>query len=140
MLISPSVDTGKLLESRLNLVSSWQSQLYHCNQQFERVLARFTEEDDTPENRKWIARLEKVKADVQDSVNDLYSDLGLLKEYPSLAAVDGKFVKTLLLCRDKKIEVRKAATSVLNEMLNLEDAAEGHHNPLGRSISLLLRW
>jgi hypothetical protein len=133
------VVTGKLLESRLNTVSSWQSKLYNCNQAFERVLATFTEEDYTPENRDYIARLERVKADIQESVDDLYCSLGLLKEYPSLAAVDGDFVKTLLLCRDKKIEVRKAATSALNEMLNLEDAAEGHHNPLGIFSSVLAR-
>ena len=125
------------MENHLNEISSWQSQLYHCNQEFQRVLARFTKEDDTPENRSYISCLEKVKADFQASVNDLYCDLGLVKEYPSLAAVDGNFIKTLLLCRDKKIEVRKAATGVLNKMLNLEDAAEGHHNPLCMSIALV---
>ena len=79
MLIFHFVDTGKLLENYLNEISSWQSQLYHCNQEFARVLAQFTKEDDTPENWSCIAHLEKVKADFQESVNDLYYDLGLVK-------------------------------------------------------------
>ena len=75
--------------------------------------------------------LEKVNVAFQESVNHLYVDLGLVNQYPTLASVDGDFIKTLLLCRDKKIEVRRAATSVLNEMLHLDDAAHGNHNPLG---------
>jgi hypothetical protein len=129
-------DTGKLLESQLNQISSWQSDLYDCNEEFERVLSRFTKEDDTPENRDYILRLEHVKVLFQQTVNNLYVDLGLVKQYPTLASVDADFVKTLLLCRDKKIELRKAATSILNEMLNLDDAAWGSHNPLG-DISFL---
>jgi hypothetical protein len=132
--LSLLLDTGKLLENHLNQISSWQLDLYECNNEFQRVLAKFTAEDDTPENCSYIARLEKFEVDFQETVNNLYLDLGLVKQYPSLAAVDADFVKTLLLCRDKKIEVQKAATSVLNEMLNLDDAAAGHHNPLGMYI------
>jgi hypothetical protein len=129
-----TIDTGKLLENRLNKISSWQSQLYDCNEEFARVISRFTKEDDTPENRDYILRLEKVKVQFQEKVNNLYVDLGLVKEYPALASVNGDFVKTLLLCRDKKIELRKAATSVLNEMSNLDDAAHRNHNPLGNVL------
>jgi hypothetical protein len=114
--LSLLLDTGKLLENHLNQISSWQSDLYECKNEFQRVLAKFTAKDNTPKNRSYIAHLEKFKVDFQETVNNLYLNLGLVKEYPSLAAVDANFVKTLLLCRDKKIEVQKAATSVLNEM------------------------
>jgi hypothetical protein len=129
-------DTSKLLESQLNQILSWQSDLYDCNEEFECVLLQFTKEDGTLENHNYILRLEHVKVVFQETINYLYINLGLLKQYPTLASVDADFVKTFLLCRDKKIDLHKAATSVLNEMLNLDDAAWGSHNPLG-DISFL---
>jgi hypothetical protein len=126
------------LETHINKISSYHSDLYHLNQQFARVLSRFTKEDDTPENRDYIMRLDKVNTTFQETVDHLYVELGLVEQYPALASVDGDFVKTLLLCRDKKIEVRKAATSVLNEMLNLDDV-HGGHNPIGNVPFLINR-
>jgi hypothetical protein len=126
------------LETHINKISSYHSDLYHLNQQFACVLSRFTKEDDTPENCDYIMRLDKVNTTFQETVDHLYVELGLVEQYPALASVDGNFVKTLLLCRDKKIEVRKAATSVLNEMLNLDDV-HGGHNLIGNVPFLINR-
>jgi hypothetical protein len=137
-LLNIFVDSGKALEKRLNHISYWHSKLYKCNNEFERIIKTFTEEDYTEENQDYISRLEEIKTVFQTQVDDLYISLGIQKEYPALKDVDAKFVKSLLMCRDAKIELRRVATCYLSASESINDAAGGANDPIGAYLYLFM--
>ncbi|KAF7976360.1 hypothetical protein HWV62_6913 [Athelia sp. TMB] len=64
-------------------------------------------------------------------VEKLYASLNIHEKFPELKGVDVEFVRTLLLARDLKINIRKRAVGSFLEWERLDQAVGGKHQALG---------
>ncbi|KAF7967404.1 hypothetical protein HWV62_34409 [Athelia sp. TMB] len=64
-------------------------------------------------------------------VEKLYTSLNIHDKFPELKGVDIDFVRTLLLARDLKINIRKRAVGSFLEWERLDQAVGGKHQALG---------
>ncbi|KZP28753.1 hypothetical protein FIBSPDRAFT_728861 [Athelia psychrophila] len=64
-------------------------------------------------------------------VEKLYTSLNIHEKFPELEGVDVNFVRTLLLARDLKINIRKRAIGSFLEWERLDQAVGGKHQALG---------
>lgn len=69
-------------------------------------------------------------------VEKLYKSLNIQDKCPELDGVDIKFVRTLLLARDLKINIRKRAVGSFLEWERLDQAVGGKHQALGTHFSI----
>jgi len=69
---------------------------------------------------------------LKDKVEELYASLNVHDGFPELADVDLKFVWTLLMARDLKINIRKRVVGSFFEWDKLDQATKGRHQPLGQ--------
>lgn len=68
-------------------------------------------------------------------VDKLYASLNIQEKFPELEGVDVNFVRTLLLARDLKINIRKRAIGSFLEWERLDQAVGGKHQALGTTLS-----
>ena len=85
-----------------------------------------------------LGALIQCQAMLQTQVERLYASLNIQDTFPELTGVDVEFVRTLLLARDMKINIRKRAIGSFMEWERLDQAAGGKHQALGTSHSLLI--
>jgi len=67
-------------------------------------------------------------------VDHLYTSLDIPQRFPTLQGANLDFVRTLLLARDLKINIRKRAIASFFEWERLDQAAGGRAQPLGLSF------
>lgn len=70
-------------------------------------------------------------------VDALYTSLNIQEEFPELKGVDVEFVRTLLLARDLKINIRKRAIGSFLEWDKLDQAVGGKNQALGKYLRYL---
>jgi hypothetical protein len=87
-----------------------------------------TTSDDTLEA---LESLERGHSRLMDKVETLYMSLNLHDKFPELKGVDLNFVRTLLLARDLKINIRKQAIASFFEWDKLDRAVGGAQQTLG---------
>ncbi|KAH6890244.1 hypothetical protein BKA70DRAFT_1376547 [Coprinopsis sp. MPI-PUGE-AT-0042] len=79
----------------------------------------------------------------QDALNEkieaLFGNLNVGDSYPELKGMDYEFVKTLLVMRDLKINIRKRAIANFFEYERLNQAVGGRNLPLGTNAHQLTR-
>lgn len=85
-----------------------------------------------------LTALTECQAGLVAQVEQLYASLNVQEKFPELAGVDVEFVRTLLLARDMKINIRKRSIGSFMEWERLDQAAGGKHQALGVSYSLLI--
>ncbi|KAF7981244.1 hypothetical protein HWV62_34613 [Athelia sp. TMB] len=78
--------------------------------------------------------LTQCQAGLYTQVERLYASLNVQDKFPELAGVDVEFVRTLLLARDMKTNIRKRAIGSFMEWERLDQAAGGKHQALGTKI------
>ena len=89
----------------------------------------------TPSKPMKILRgLEEMHDQLSDKVEELYVSLNIQESYPDLQGVGLEFVRTLLMARDLKINIRKRAVGSFFEWDRLDQAVGGRSNPLGVSF------
>ena len=89
----------------------------------------------TPSKPTKILRgLEEMHDQLSDKVEELYVSLNIQESYPDLQGVGLEFVRTLLMARDLKINIRKRAVGSFFEWDRLDQAVGGRSNPLGVSF------
>lgn len=71
-------------------------------------------------------------------VEKLYASLNIQERFPELADVDVEFVRTLLMARDLKINIRKRAIASFIEWERLDQAVGGKHQALGAYLNSIL--
>lgn len=85
-----------------------------------------------------LGALTESHAGLLAQVEHLYSSLNIEEKFPELSGVDVEFVRTLLLARDMKINIRKRSIGSFMEWEKLDQAAGGKHQALGALYSLLI--
>ena len=75
--------------------------------------------------------LEKCQGQLKDKVETLYASLNVHESFPELDGIDLEFVRTLLMARDLKINIRKRAIGSFFEWDKLDQAAGGRDEAIG---------
>ncbi|KZP13887.1 hypothetical protein FIBSPDRAFT_669407, partial [Athelia psychrophila] len=83
------------------------------------------------ETKKSLRELCTQQQQLLASVEKLYASLNIHEQFPELKGVDVEFVRTLLLARDLKINIRKRAVGSFLEWERLDQAVGGKHQALG---------
>jgi hypothetical protein len=76
--------------------------------------------------------LERAQDDLVAKVEQLYASLNIPDSFDDLDGIDLRFVHTLLLARDLKINIRKRAIGTFFEWDKLDRAVGGRNQPLGQ--------
>jgi hypothetical protein len=82
-----------------------------------------------------ITSLERSHERLMTKVEVLYSSLNVHDRFPELQDVDLDFVRTLLMARDLKINIRKRAIGSFFEWDKLDRAVGGANQALGEAFS-----
>lgn len=83
-----------------------------------------------------LTSLQQTHEDLKDRVEALYASLNVHESFPELENVDLEFVRTLLMARDLKINIRKRSISSFFEWDKLDRAAGGREQSLGALIPM----
>jgi hypothetical protein len=78
-----------------------------------------------------ILGLENGQAQLKEKVEILYASLNVHESFPELHGIDLEFVRTLLMARDLKINIRKRAIASFFEWDKLDQAAGGRDAAIG---------
>lgn len=83
-----------------------------------------------------LKALTECQAGLFTQVERLYASLNIQEKFPELEGVNVEFIRTLLLARDMKINIRKRAIGSFMEWERLDQAAGGKHQALGTILFL----
>lgn len=78
-----------------------------------------------------LSDLEASHEELKSKVETLYASLNVHASFPELKGIDLEFVRTLLMARDLKINIRKRAIGSFFEWDKLDQAAGGRDQALG---------
>ena len=78
-----------------------------------------------------LSGLEKGQVQLKEKVETLYASLNVHESFPELDGIDLEFVRTLLMARDLKINIRKRAIASFFEWDKLDQAAGGRDAAIG---------
>jgi hypothetical protein len=78
-----------------------------------------------------LGSLERSHNRLMNKVEVLYASLNVHDKFPELQGIDLDFVRTLLMARDLKINIRKRAIGSFFEWDKLDRAVGGAHQALG---------
>jgi len=87
----------------------------------------------TRESLNLISSLERSQDRLKQKVEDLYASLNVHESFPELQGINLEFVRTLLMARDLKINIRKRAIGSFFEWDKLDRAVGGRDETLGNS-------
>ncbi|KAJ2915403.1 hypothetical protein MD484_g5010, partial [Candolleomyces efflorescens] len=76
-------------------------------------------------SKQLLDALEARQQDISAQVEELYASLNVHESFPELKGVDLEFIRTLLLARDLKINIRKRAIGSFNEYDKMNQAQGG---------------
>ncbi|KAG6819938.1 hypothetical protein H0H93_007262 [Arthromyces matolae] len=88
---------------------------------------------------KLLSSLQKSQEDLKEKGEALYASLNVHEAFPELKDVDLEFVRTLLMARDLKINIRKRAIGSFLEWDKLDQAAGGREKSLGTKLHQVTR-
>lgn len=88
------------------------------------------------ESLQLLTGLEATQQHLKEKVEALYASLNIEDTFPELRDIDLTFVRTLLMARDLKINIRKRAIGSFFEWDKLDQAAGGREQAIGKSYSI----
>ncbi|RDB29776.1 hypothetical protein Hypma_013855 [Hypsizygus marmoreus] len=86
------------------------------------------------ESLKLIKTLQTSHDDLQEQVETLYASLNVQDSFPELEGVDLEFIRTLILARDLKINIRKRCIGSFFEWDKLDQAVGGRDQSIGTKL------
>jgi hypothetical protein len=78
-----------------------------------------------------LTGLENTQERLKEKVEALYTSLNVHESFPELQGIDLEFVRTLLMARDLKINIRKRAIGSFFEWEKLDQAVGGRDQAIG---------
>jgi hypothetical protein len=96
------------------------------------VRATFAGLEHTSDSHKALKSLEQSHEALKHKVDGLYASLNVKNTFSELDGIDFEFVRTLLLARDLKINIRKRAIGSFIEWDRLDQAVGGREAALGK--------
>lgn len=128
-------DAPVRLKRELDAVLTLQTELDAINGYFQHVQKAISEDTGNPEAFRFLETLRQAHEETVNKVEELYVSLNLTDEFPDIQGLPLAFIRTLLLARDLKINIRKRAIGSFFEWGKLDRAAGGGDEPLGSHLS-----
>lgn len=126
-----NLDAPARLKKELDAVLTLQGDLDTVDKALVTAKATFAKSPQSKEVQACIRYLQNSQEEIQDKVEALYASLNVHESFPELDGIDFEFVRTLLMARDLKINIRKRAIGTFFEFDKLDQATAGRNNPLG---------
>jgi hypothetical protein len=129
-------DAPARLTKELNNIISLQSDLDTVDTAISKARASFKEAGQSmKKSRDALDSLSRTQERLKEKVELLYSSLNVPDTMPEFRNVDIKFVHTLFLARDLKMNIRRRAIGSFLEWERLDQAVGGKGQPLGNGLS-----
>jgi hypothetical protein len=90
----------------------------------------------TAQTHNIFRRLQATHLSLSNQAEALYASLNISNAFPELNGLPLEFVRTLLIMRDLKMNIRKRAVGSFQEWEMLDRAVSGRREPLGMLQSL----
>ncbi|OJT05167.1 hypothetical protein TRAPUB_3992 [Trametes pubescens] len=122
------------LKKELDAVLNLQVELDAVEVSLGRLQTMVGTDEDHPIVHEYITSLKRTHSRAIQKVESLYSSLNVPEDFPELQGLPLEFVRTLLMARDLKINIRKRAIGSFFEWDKLNRAAGGRDQPLGTKL------
>ncbi|KAJ7439132.1 hypothetical protein FB451DRAFT_1151843 [Mycena latifolia] len=122
------------LRRELNKVLALQTQIDTVEKSISDVKQTITGPDVSADSVALLRSLEKTHDTLSKQAEALYASLNIQDSFPELQNLPLEFVRTLLLMRDLKINIRKRAVGSFYEWENLDRAVGGRRESLGTKL------
>ncbi|KAI5981055.1 hypothetical protein EDC04DRAFT_2916960 [Pisolithus marmoratus] len=122
------------LKKELDTVLSLQAELDTTTKVIQVAQATIERGNVSPGILDALASMERSHARLITKAEALYSSLNIHEQFPELMNVSLDFVRTLLMARDLKINIRKRAIGSFFEWDKLDRAVGGKDKPLGTKL------
>ncbi|KAJ7774618.1 hypothetical protein DFH07DRAFT_865897 [Mycena maculata] len=121
------------LRRELDKVLTLQAQIDTVEKSIAEVKQSITKEA-SPESISLLHSLELTHTTLNTQAEQLYASLNIHQGFPELQGLPLDFVRTLLIARDLKINIRKRAMGTFYEWETLDRAVGGRHEALGTKL------
>ncbi|KAG1888274.1 hypothetical protein F4604DRAFT_1877402 [Suillus subluteus] len=132
--ILPLTDAPARLKKELDVVLALQADLDASDRALQLTRTVVEKGSATEETLDALESLERSHDHLMNKVEALYSSLNVHDIFPELQGVDLNFVRTLLMARDLKINIRKQAIGSFFEWDKLDRAVGGANQALGMKL------
>ncbi|KAJ7142115.1 hypothetical protein C8R43DRAFT_892278 [Mycena crocata] len=122
------------LRRELDKVLVLQNQIDVVEQSIADAKKSITSADASSDSLILLRGLEKTHDTLSTQADALYASLNIQKAFPELQDLPLEFVRTLLIMRDLKINIRSRAVGSFHEWENLDRAVRGHREALGTKL------
>ncbi|KAJ7845678.1 hypothetical protein B0H13DRAFT_1647204, partial [Mycena leptocephala] len=124
------------LKRELDKVLALQVQIDTVETSILEVKATITSDDSTSarQTREILLRLQATHQALSDQAEALYASLNISSAFPELQRLPLEFVRTLLMMRDLKMNIRKRAVGSFQEWEMLDRAVSGRREPLSTKL------
>lgn len=126
-----SSDAPARLKKELDTVLNLQGDLDVVDSAILSTRAALSKAEPSPDSVLILDTLEETQETLKDKVEALYTSLNVHESFPELRGIDLDFVRTLLMARDLKINIRKRAIGSFFEWDKLDQAAGGREQAIG---------
>jgi len=127
-----SKDAPAQLKKELDMVLTLQAEVDMVEKGIQTAKTTIVKSECSQESLLLIQGLERTHERLQEKIEKLYASLNVHDSFPELRGINLEFVRTLLMARDLKMNIRKRAISSFFEWEKLDRAVGGHHEPLGQ--------
>jgi len=124
-------DAPARLKKELDTVLTLQGDLDSVEKAIHAAKLTLSQSSTPSKSTKILKGLEEMHDELSDKVEELYVSLNIPESYPDLEGVGLEFIRTLLMARDLKVNIRKRAIGSFFEWDRLDQAVGGRSNPLG---------
>lgn len=125
-------DAPARLKKELNMVLTLQGDIDTIEKTLQNTRRTVSQGEAPKDSIATISMMEQTQQRLQEESERLYASLNVHDSYPELQGMSLEFVRTLLLARDLKINIRKRAIASFFEWDKLDSAMGGKSNPLGK--------
>ncbi|KAI0716907.1 hypothetical protein C8Q76DRAFT_795144 [Earliella scabrosa] len=122
------------LKKELDSVLHLQSELDDIKKFVNAMQTHIATENTNPQAHHFLRSLQQSHARTIEQVEALYASLNVPEEFPEVLGLSLPFVRTLVMARNLKINIRKRAIGSFFEWDKLDRAAGGRDQPLGTKL------
>ncbi|RDB19001.1 hypothetical protein Hypma_014420 [Hypsizygus marmoreus] len=122
------------LKKELDTVLTLQGDLDTVASAIDSARSVISQSTPSTQSLQLLKDLQASHDDLQDQVEVLYASLNVHDSFPELQGIDLEFIRTLLMARDLKINIRKRAIGSFFEWDKLDQAAGGREQSIGTKL------
>ena len=129
---SNEIDAPARLKKELDTVLALQADVDITEKAIQTAKSAIEKESAVTDTLSALASLQRTHDRLIAKVEVLYASLNIQSKFPELNGISLDFVRTLLLARDLKINIRKRAIGSFFEWDKLDRAVSGAQKALGK--------